>query len=132
MAWRGKQIALVGVFNNLPEIHHRNPIGNMFDHGQIVRDEHIRQPELALQILQQIDHLRLHRYIECRHRFIANDQTGLDRQRPRDTDTLTLTTGKFMRIALHVLRRQADLVEQGGHAFALMTACQAMQLQRLG
>jgi hypothetical protein len=64
-----------------------------------VRDEQQRQPKIALQILQQVQNLRLHADIERRHGFVADDQPRRQRQRPRNADPLPLPAGKRMRIA---------------------------------
>ena len=44
-------------------------------------------PSRALQILQQVYHLRLDRNIQRRDRFVAHHQRRLNRQRPRNSDT---------------------------------------------
>ena len=70
----------------------------------------------ALQIFQQVDHLRLDRHVERRHRLVADDELGLHRERARDHDALALAAGKFVRVAAHVLALQPDLDEQARHA----------------
>jgi hypothetical protein len=35
-------------FHDLPQIHHRNPIRDVFDHAHIMSDEQVRQIEIAL------------------------------------------------------------------------------------
>ena len=74
----------------------------MLDHGQVVGNEQVSQPKLGLQILQQIDHLGLHRYVQGRHRFVADDEFGLDRQGAGNANALALAARKLMRIALGV------------------------------
>ena len=39
--------------------------------AEVVRDEDVGQAEAPLQVLQQVDHLRLHRDVERRHRLVA-------------------------------------------------------------
>ena len=56
--------------------HHRDPVGDVVDHRQIVRDEQIGEAELLLQVLQQIEDLRLHRNVERRDRLVADDRSG--------------------------------------------------------
>ena len=41
-----------GDLHDLAQVHHRDTIANVFDHGQVVRDEQVREPELFLQLLQ--------------------------------------------------------------------------------
>src|SRR5690606_5842501 len=56
--------------------------------------------------------LRFHRNVECRHGFVADDQSGFGRERPRDPDALTLSAGEFVRQAVRCAARQAYLVKQ--------------------
>lgn len=46
-------------FDDLAEIHDRDAMGHVLDDRQVVADEQQRQPEVALQVLQQVDDLRL-------------------------------------------------------------------------
>ena len=71
---------------------------------EVVRDEQVRKPKLALEVLQQVDHLRLDRDIEGGYRLVAHDEPRLDRERSSDADALPLAPEKLVRIALRVLR----------------------------
>ena len=77
----------------------------MADHGKIVCDKNIRELEFVLQILHQVDHLRLDRNIQRADRFIRDDDLRIGRKRPRDSDALPLAAGKLVRIAIRLLRR---------------------------
>ena len=57
--------------------------------------------ELVLELLEQVDDLRLHRDVERAHRLVADDEIGLHRERPRDADALPLPAGELVRIAPH-------------------------------
>ena len=50
--------------DDLAEIHHRHAVGDVLDDREVVRDEQVGEPAIALQILQQVDDLRLHRDVE--------------------------------------------------------------------
>ena len=76
-ARRGRdQRARVGVFRRgekgvgrtalyrTPEIHHEDPVADMPDDAEIVRNEEIGEISLLLQILKQVDYLRLDRHVE--------------------------------------------------------------------
>jgi hypothetical protein len=93
-------------------LHHRDVIGQVFDDADIVGDEQVGNAEFILQFLEQIQDLRLHRHIERRGRFVANDQFGIDSQRACDRDPLTLSALKFMWVLGQRAGRQADMVEQ--------------------
>jgi len=77
-----------------------------------VGDEEVRQAELVLQVLHQVDDLRLDRDVERRHRLVRDDEVGLDRQRPRNADALTLPAGELVRVAVGVIGVQADGLHQ--------------------
>ena len=66
--------ALFSNFYDLTEIHHRHTVRDMPHHGKIMRDEQVGQPHIALQILQQIDDLRLDGDIERRNCLIAHNK----------------------------------------------------------
>ena len=75
-------------------------------------------PSSRLQLGEQLDHLRLDRDVERGDRLVGDDQLGLERQRPGDGDALALAAGELVRVALGVLGREADLVQQLGDALA--------------
>jgi hypothetical protein len=52
-----------------------------------------------LQFSQKIDDLGLHRYVQRRYRFIADDDPAVAHECPCDTDALLLTTREFMGVA---------------------------------
>ena len=64
-------------------------------------DQQIRDLELFLKIAQQVHDLRTDRHIQCRDRFVANDEVGLQGQGPSDSDALTLPPRKLMGIAVN-------------------------------
>jgi serine kinase of HPr protein (carbohydrate metabolism regulator) len=72
-------------------------------HGEVVGDEQIGKAEAALQVLQQVDDLRLDRDVEGGDRLVAHDQVGIDRQRAGDADALALAAGELVRIAPRLL-----------------------------
>src|SRR5215472_18947696 len=85
---------------------------HMLNDGEIVTDEEEREAELSLQILQQVDDLRLDRNIERGDRLVAHDEIGLSRERARNGDALTLSAGEFMRPACFGLARQPHFFQQ--------------------
>src|SRR5262249_36820954 len=85
------------------EIHHGHAFADVLDDGQVVGNENISQPELQLQIFQQIDYLRLNGDVERRYRFVTNDQLGRNRQGASNSDALALTAGELMWVTPHVI-----------------------------
>ena len=132
MPGRGEQRAFVGDLDDLPKVHHRDAARDVLDDREVVRNEDVGETQTLLQVLQQVDDLRLHRHIERRHRFVADDEPRLDRECARDADALALPAGELVRIALRVRACEADGGEQLGHARALAARVQPMQCKRLG
>ena len=98
--------------HDLAEVHHRDPIGDVPDDGEVVRDEEVREVELALQCLEQIDDLRLDRDVERRHRLVADDEVRIEGQGARKPDSLALTAGELVWIARRGVGGEADDLEQ--------------------
>ena len=67
------------------------------DDVEVVRDEDVRQPELRLEVLQQVEDLRLDGDVERGDRLVADDQLRVDRERPRDADALPLAARELVR-----------------------------------
>ena len=94
--------------DDLAEVHHRDAVGDVADDGEIVRDEQVRQAELGLELLHQVDDLRLDGDVERRDRLVADEKLRVQCERSRDADALALATGELMRVATDCVRRQAD------------------------
>ncbi len=105
-----------GDFDDLAEVHHRDPVRDVADDGEIVRDEEVGQPELALELLHEVDDLRLDGDVERRDRLVADEKLRVQRERSCNTDALSLAAGELMRVATDRVRRQADEGEQLAHA----------------
>ena len=71
---RGVERLPVGDLDDLAEVHHRDLGAEVPDHGEVVGDEEERDVELALQVLQQVDHLRLDRHVQRGHRLVGHEQ----------------------------------------------------------
>jgi hypothetical protein len=85
------------------EIHHADAVAHHVPHDrEVVADEQVGQPELALQVLHQVQDLRLHRDVERRGRLVADQELGVGGQRARDRDALALAAREFVREFLAV------------------------------
>ena len=72
------------------------------------------RPSSSCKILEEVDNLPLHADVECAHRFIADDEARLDRQRPRNADALALTAAEFVRVARRHFGLEPDLLKKRG------------------
>ena len=86
-------------FDDPPFLHHRDFVADLAGDAQIVGDEDHRHAGLALDLVQQLQDLRLDRHVERRDRLVGDQQLRLEHQRPGDADALALPAGKFVRIA---------------------------------
>src|SRR5260370_42611247 len=76
--------------HDAPDVHYRHTVADVSNDAKIVRHEEIRQPELGLQILKQIQDLSLDRDIQGRDRLVGDHQTAPEHQIPRTGPTLAL------------------------------------------
>ena len=60
----------------------------------------MRHPLLALQLLQQVEDLRLDRHVERRRRLVGDQEVGLGGERHRDHHALLLSAGQLERIVV--------------------------------
>ncbi len=102
------QIAPGGNFHDITQVHDGDPIADMPDHGQVVRDKKVRQIQLVLEFFQEIDDLSLNGYVQRGNRFVTDDKAGLDRERTGHTDSLTLPAAELMWIPIGHRRVQTD------------------------
>src|SRR5262249_15120480 len=70
----GVEVACGRNLNDLAEIHHRYARADVLDDREVVRNEDVGQAELLLQLLKQVDDLRLDRHVERRYRLVADDE----------------------------------------------------------
>ena len=90
------------------EVHHRNAVAHVADDREIVRDEEVGEPQLALQVGEQIEDLRPDRDVERRDRLVADDEVGMQGDGAGNADALALTAGEVAGKPVVVLRVEAD------------------------
>ena len=125
-----RQFTTICQFHQITQIHNTDTVGNMLYHREIMSDKQIGQPSLLLQIFKHIDDLRLNRYIQCGNRLITDDEFRIYCQRSGNTNSLTLSAGKLMGIAVSMLRIQPYLTEHlNNHIISfLFIGCQMMDI----
>ena len=115
MARVAEQLVLARELHQPAEVHHADLVAHVPHHRQVVRDEQVREAALALQVLHDVEHLRLHAHVQRRGGLVADQEFRLGGQCPRDRDTLPLPAGELVRELLAVLRRQPHRLQQLGH-----------------
>ena len=96
----------------VPGVHHRDPVGQLEQQRQVVGDEQDREPELVLQLDDLAEDVALHHDVERGRRLVHDDDLGVDRQRHRDHHPLAHAAGQLVRVAAQPRARDADQVEQ--------------------
>src|SRR5262249_36477966 len=102
----GIKIARSGDLDDLAEIHHRDAGADVLDDREVVGDKDVGQAELLLQLLQQIDDLRLDGHVERGYRLSAKDKRRRYREGARIPDPLPLPAGELMRVSPNVFGTQ--------------------------
>ena len=97
---------------HLAQVHDHDPVADVLHHRQVMGDEQHGQAVAALHVLQQVQDLGLDGHVQRRHRLIADQHLGIERQRPGDADALALAAGELVRAPGPVLRLHPDRVHQ--------------------
>ena len=58
------------------QMEHPDAVRDILDHGKVMGNEEVGRAGLLLDILHQVDHLRLNGHIQCRDALIGNDELG--------------------------------------------------------
>jgi hypothetical protein len=113
-------INLIGraYLDDIAQVHHGDAVRDVPDDRQVVRDEDVGKAELLLQVLHQIDDLRLNRHVERTDRLVGDDDLRVGCKGPRDADPLPLPSRELVGIALDVFGRQSNLLHQPEHTLA--------------
>ena len=98
MLRRLKDFSTLPALDNLAALHHRDIVCELANDVEIMGDEQHRHVVAMLQILQQVEDLRLHGDIERRRRLVGDEEIGPVGERHRDHHALTLAARKLMRI----------------------------------
>ena len=98
-----QQFVGLSQFHVLTHVHDGDAIGDMAHDAQVVGDEEIGQTKLPLQVLEQIDDLRLHRDIQGGDGLVGQDHLRVQHQRPSDADPLPLSAAETVWIAPEML-----------------------------
>ena len=98
----------VALLDDLAEVHHRHPVGDLGHHAEVVGDEHDRHAELLLQLPQQLQDLRLGGDVQRRRRLVGDQQLRPAGQRHRDHRALPHAAGQLERVRVDPLLGPRD------------------------
>jgi hypothetical protein len=107
--------------DDLAEVHHGDARADVLDDRQVVGDEQVREVELLLEVLEEVDHLRLDRHVQRGDGLVADDELGADGEGPCDADALPLPARELVRVAPHVIRVETHRLEEVGDLLLALT-----------
>ena len=96
MVGRREDVLDAPVLHHLAQVHDRDVVGEVADHGEVVRDEDQRGLAGRLQLVEQVDDRRLDRDVQRRDRLVGDDDVRVAGQRPRDGDPLLLAARELV------------------------------------
>jgi hypothetical protein len=86
------------ILDDAAGIHHGNPIGEAGYDAEVVGDDDKCGVHLGRQVVEEIEDLRLDGDVECRGRFVGDQEFRFGQERHRDDDALAHAAGELMRI----------------------------------
>ena len=112
VAWRAEDLLGGRDLDDAAQVHDRDPVAQVPHHGQVVRYQQQREPEVFAQVLQQVEDGGLHADVEGRHRLVGDEDVGAQREGPGDRHPLPLAAGELARVRGQVRLAQPDQREQ--------------------
>src|SRR5688572_27384547 len=112
MKWVLVEVVGGGDLDDLPQVHHRDAGRDVAYNGEVVRDEQVREAQLLLKLLEQVDDLRLDRNVERGYRLVAHDELGVECERASNSDPLPLAARELVRVAVGGIGGEADELEE--------------------
>ena len=125
----GEDLLARPLLDDPPRVHDREPAAHGGERREVVRDEEDGEPEVALEVLEQPQHLRLHHHVERRRRLVGDQQLRVARERERDQHALLLAAGELVRVVVGPPGRQPDRLEQPADLPAHGAAAQPRRVQ---
>ena len=104
-----EEVLAIGHLHHLPHIHHGDSIADVFDDSKVMGDEEVGESQLISQIHQEVEDLSLDGDIQSRDGFIRDDEIWMERDRPGNTDSLSLSAAELVRITECILGMEAYL-----------------------
>ena len=110
-----KEALAVANLHELARVHHQDAIRHELGDAEVVGDEQVRHPHVALKLLEQVENMGLRGEIERRDRLIQHDELGVDGDRAGDPDPLALAPAQLVRKPAGVHCAQAHPLEELRH-----------------
>ena len=92
------------------EVHDGDPIGEVADHAEIVRDQQITRLALGLELREDVQDRSLDRHVERARRLVGHDDARVARERPGDRDALFQASGELPGLEVEMALRQPQVL----------------------
>ena len=92
-------------------VHHKNPVTKSTDKGKIMGNKKIGHILLLFQTIEQLNDLRLCRYVQSTGNFITDKQLRMDQHCARNRSSLAFTAGELSAFSSCVFLRKFHLPE---------------------
>ncbi len=79
--------------DNVPQVHHGDPLTGVLQQRQIVRNVDRRQAHFPGLLLHRVENPGADRYVEHRYRFVGHQEIGVQHQGAGQHDALQLPAG---------------------------------------
>src|SRR6516225_7168056 len=111
-----EQLLLAGELDDASQIHDGHSMADVFEYAEVVANEEVGELQVVLKVHHQVQDLGLYGDVEGGNGFVGDDQRGIERKRPRQTQPLTLSTRELEGILVDCISPQSYALEQSGDA----------------
>src|SRR3954462_9594112 len=111
MQWAGKELVHRGLLDLAARVHDDHPLRGFRDHAQVVGYEDHRRPELALELDDNVQDLRLNGNVQRGRRLVRDQHFRIARERYGDHGALTHAAGELVRVFARPLLRLGNAHE---------------------
>ena len=88
-------------------VHHHDPVGEVGDDAEVVRDQDDRRAEPLAELAQEVEDPRLDRHVERGRRLVGDQDLRIARERHRDHHPLAHPAGELVRVLVDPAARVA-------------------------
>ena len=101
-----------GELTEVAQVHDHDTVAEVLDHAQVVGDEEVGQTLLVPELVQELEDLCLHRYVQGRDRLVQHHELGVQGDGTGNAHTLLLTARELMGIGVILFGLEAHPVQQ--------------------
>ena len=99
------QVVDVRALDDRAGVHHRDPVGDVGDHAEVVGDQDQAHLALLAELGEQVHDLGLDGHVQRGGRLVGDQHRRVERERHRDHDALPHAAGELVRVVVDPLLR---------------------------